>query len=140
MTPEKWKKVLFIAKSVITDEMDDSGNYIGGFEEPIELKLNYQPVKADSSLREFGENKTSMYRAIVHQGTKEFDMFSELEEDTIVAYLNGASPKIKPKWYKGNSEMEESNGDWANYTVYSVRHSNLTKTIYFDKRRSVGVQ
>lgn len=131
MTPNSWKKRLFICKELETEEMDDMGNFIDGYDTPVEIRLNYQPVKAETALKETGQTTESMYRAIVHQGTPEFDLFRVGEDEGALAYLHHASPTTKPKGFKGADIVEPKNGAWANYQVLSIRPSNLTKAIYF---------
>lgn len=139
VTPEQWKKELYISKEIETEELDDFGNKLDGYTEPLLLKLNYQPVKVETALREFGESIYSMYRAIVHIGTAEYDLFNVDEDEGSLAYLNGASPNKKPKWYKGEETVEPKHGHWANYEIFSIRPSNLSKIIYFVQYKPTGV-
>lgn len=131
MTPNAWKKTLFVCKELETEEMDDMGNFIDGYDTPVEIKLNYQPVKAETALKETGETTESMYRAIVHQGTPEFDMFEVGYDEGALVYLHNASPTTQPKGWTGSELIEPKNGAWANYKVFSIRPSNLTKVLYF---------
>lgn len=131
MTPNSWKKTLYICKELETEEMDDMGNYIDGYDTPIRIELNYQPVRSETALKETGVTTESMYRAIVHKGTLEFDMFEVGYDEGTLVYLHSASPNKKPNNYKGDALSEPTNGAWANYKVFSIRPSNLTKTVYF---------
>lgn len=113
--PSEWKKDVYIA-SKLDVELDEEGNEIVIYDEPIPFKFNYQPVSSDADIAEFGENSKMMKKAVIpisYQGRfKEFD----------VAYLDGATPN-----------EEKNYGDNANYRLLPPRDGNSVIIIYFEK-------
>lgn len=113
--PSEWKKDVYIA-SKLDVELDEEGNEIVIYDEPIPFKFNYQPVSSDADIAEFGENSKMMKKAVIpisYQGRfKEFD----------VAYLDGATPN-----------EEKNYGDNANYRLLPPRDGNSVIIIYFER-------
>ena len=113
--PTNWKKDCYIA-SKLDVIVDDDGNEITTYSNPISCKFNYQPVSTDAEIAEFGEKARTMQRAVIPISYK--DNFKEFD----VAYLDGVSPI-----------GEVNNGDNANYILLPPRNGNSVIIIYFEK-------
>lgn len=113
--PGDWKKTLYIASKLRTS-LDDEGNEIVIYEQPIPYKFNYQPVSSDADIAEFGEKSSMMQKAVIPKSYE--GMFKEFD----VAYLEGATPT-----------NERKNGIKANYRLLPPRNGNAVIIIYFEK-------
>lgn len=113
--PSDWKKTLYIASKLKTS-LDDEGNEIVIYDEPIPYKFNYQPISSDAEIAEFGEKSSIMQKAVIPISYK--DMFKAFD----VAYLDGTSPN-----------EEKRNGINANYRLLPPRNGNAVIIIYFEK-------
>ena len=86
IAPETWKKPLYIASKLRVD-VDEEGNEVTVYDEPVAYKFNYQPVTSEADIQEFGENVEKVEKMVIpisYLGSfKEFD----------VAYLDGATPE-----------------------------------------------
>lgn len=133
--PHSWRKELYLSQRDVSGERNHLGDVIEGYGDPIKLQLNYQPLSAESDIREFGESSRSVQKAVIKRGEKGYGMFNEFD----LVYLDGASPDKKPHWEKKNVDKEPSNGDWANYRVAAIKTFNLTQHVYFIKTKKSGV-
>lgn len=133
--PDRWRKTLYLCQRDIDGERNHLGDLVSGYGDPIKLKLNYQPLSAESDIREFGESSRSVQKTVIKRGEKGYGMFNEFD----LVYLDGASPYNKPHWEKANIDKERKNGDWANYRVTAIKTFNLTQHIYFIKTKKSGV-
>lgn len=121
------KRGLYLAKRIGIDQTDDSE--VAVYDEPIYLKVNYNPVQADSDTQAFGERFTQIQKAVVQNDVatnfREFDL----------AYLDGATPFDKPVWFPDEEHTgpEQFPGDYANFRVQSVRFSLNESIIYFER-------
>lgn len=138
MHPRSWKKDLYICFKTGGGE-DEEGRPLPKYHDPTPFLnhkgFNYQPIKEKSDIEMFGASSTGVIKAVIKQNDYAYCLFNE---DSVgsVAYLNEASPYIKPSW--ATSDIESQNGEWANYEVNAVRVLNLTKHIYFVKYKSTG--
>ena len=110
-----YKSKIYIAnkKSSIIDE---DGNEIPQYEEPIAYMFNVQPANKGSDTREFGENVTGLLVAVIPKAKykgkfKEFDL----------VYID-TTP-----------EDEEEHGDNADYRIFAIRSQNVAIRLYFKK-------
>lgn len=133
--PRHWKKKMYLAKLIRTDELDENGNSIEGYADPLELEVNYQPLSDYNDIKEYGESRSSYMKAIVKVGDKAHDKF-DLGD---LVYLDGASPTKKPSWVNTPSESETFNGEYATHVVKQIRNYNLHQHIYFYQFKSTGV-
>lgn len=115
IAPETWRKKLYIASKLRVD-IDEEGNEVNVYDDPVEYSFNYQPVTSEADIQEFGENVGKVEKMVIP--ISYIDSFKEFD----VAYLDGASP-----------EGEEINGINANYTLRSPRIGNNVIVIYMDK-------
>ena len=115
IAPETWKKPLYIASKLRVD-IDEEGNEVNVYDEPVAYNFNYQPVTSEADIQEFGENVEKVEKMVIPISYK--DSFKEFD----VAYLDGATP-----------EGEVVYGSNANYTLRSPRIGNNVIVIYMDK-------
>lgn len=115
MSIKNWKKTIYIASKIGTDE-DDYGNEVIVYDEPLEYKFNVQPLSSDVDLREFGEKASMIQKAVIPIRYK--DYFKEND----IAYLDGVTP-----------ENETSYGENANYKLKPPRNQNMAIVIYFER-------
>ena len=113
---EKWKKKIWIARKIGTEE-NDYGEEISIYAEPEVYMMNVQPISSYPDIQEFGEKAEQVQKAIIEYN-KYFGKFKEFD----LAYLDGASP-----------EGEEVNGENANYRLYPPRNQNKAIQIYFQR-------
>lgn len=115
IAPETWRKPLYIASKLRVD-VDEEGNEVNVYDDPVYYEFNYQPVTSEADIQEFGENVEKVEKMVIpisYLGSfKEFD----------VAYLDGATP-----------EGEQVHGINANYRLRSPRVGNNVIVIYMDK-------
>lgn len=116
-----WDKQIFIAKRKGV-EVDDYGNTVTTYEEPIELYANVQPVSGNTEIMAYGERIFHMYRAMLRMD----EWYGKFDEGDI-AYLDGKTP-----------EGETVHGEFANYRIVSVRNQNLRIAVYFEKLQKGG--
>lgn len=133
--PRHWKKKMFLSKLIRTEELDENGNSIKGYEDPIELEINYQPLSDYNDIKEYGESRSSYMKAIVKVGESGHDKF-DLGD---LVYLDGASPTKKPSWVNTPNDTETFNGEYATHVVKQIRSYNLYQHIYFYQFKSTGV-
>ena len=115
IAPETWRKPLYIA-SKLRVELDEEGNEVNVYDEPIYYEFNYQPVTSEADIQEFGENVEKVEKMVIPISYK--DSFKEFD----VAYLDGATP-----------DGEKVYGHNANYRLRSPRVGNNVIVIYMDK-------
>ena len=115
IAPETWKKPLYIASKLRVD-IDEEGNDIAIYDNPVAYEFNYQPVTSEADIQEFGENVEKVEKMVIPISYK--DSFKEFD----VAYLDGATPT-----------GEVVNGANANYRLRSPRVGNNVIVIYMDK-------
>lgn len=113
--PNDWKKTIYIA-SKLEVQLDDEGNEIAIYGEPMPYEFNYQPTLSDSEIAEFGEDANMMQKAVIPISYK--NQFKEFD----VAYLDGITPN-----------EEARNGINANYRLLPPRNGNAVIIIYFKK-------
>lgn len=115
---KNWNKTCYIASKNENPDVDDYGNEINTYNEPIKYNFNIQPASGDLEIATYGEKVNKVYKAIVPYRYKD-----KIKEGDI-AYLDGASPE---------DEEAGNYGRNGNYTVDSVRPQNLATAIYFKK-------
>lgn len=115
MSIKNWKKTIYIAKKIGTDE-DDYANEIIIYDEPKKYQFNVQPLSSDVDLKEFGEKASMIQKAVIPIKYK--DVFKEND----VAYLEGVSP-VNEIVYGTN----------ANYKLKPPRNQNMAIVIYFER-------
>ena len=113
--PDTWAKKLYIASKTGVD-LDDEGNEISTYSEPIKYMFNYRGIKSNAELVEFGEKASITQRMVIDRKYEGY--FKEFD----VAYLYGATP-----------EGEQVNGDNANYVLLPPRIGNSVIIIYMQK-------
>lgn len=116
----KTKSKIYIAKYLETTQ-DEYLNQVKVYDKPKKYFMNVQPVSIQgqnsSQVEAYGQIINSMKVAVVPKN-KYLGKFKEFD----LVYLEGASP-----------DGEFSNGDNANYRIYSVRNQNSIISIYFEK-------
>ena len=114
--PDNWSKTLYIASYVGEPSLDDEGNEVREYLEPVEYKFNYQPVTSYLDVQTFGKDSTITKKMVIpveYAGRfKAYDL----------AYLDGATP-----------EGEEKHGDNANYILLDPKVGNSVVVIYCQK-------
>lgn len=109
-------KPLYFAR-FISQEIT-SGYPLETFEEPIELKYNYQPISDNLDFVMFGEKASQMQKMIVSNIPTHKALFVKRSR----AYLDGATPT-----------GEKVNGANATHRVVGVRIYNQSIHVYFEK-------
>ena len=114
--PDNWAKTLYIASYVGEPSLDDEGNEVRNYNEPVEYKFNYQPLTSYNDIQAFGKDATITKKMVIpieYAGRfKEYDL----------AYLDGATP-----------DEEENHGDNANYVLLPPKEGNSVIIIYCQK-------
>ena len=118
-----WKKVCYIRKNLNSDvenvQLDEYGNEIQNYGEPIQYLLNYQPVtnNADEAvLKPYGVTLEGTVKALMdikHDG--ELGRYD-------LAYL-----------YNANPNNESYDGENANYRVITAIPQNMKILVYFER-------
>ena len=118
-----WSKVCYIRKKITSDgedvTIDEYGNEIAKYGEPVRYILNYQPVTNDADeaiLKPYGVTLEGTVKALMdikHEG--------ELNKYDL-AYLYDAKPN-----------NEEYDGQYANYRVITAIPQNMKILIYFER-------
>lgn len=118
-------KEIYIASAVEEEQsINDDGDTIKVYEEPVKYNFNVQPISGFAQQRDYGQVETQMQRAIIYYGRQpneipiHFDMFKVYD----LAYLDGATPV-----------GETFNGQNANYRIRSVRNQNKRIVLDFEK-------
>lgn len=109
-----WTKKIWIAKR-IPNQVDKYGR--PAYERPVAYYWNVQPVSSEDELLEFGQNASSVQKALIEY-EKYFGQFKEFD----LAYLDGANPT-----------GEKVYGSKANYRLCPPRNQNKCIRIYFEK-------
>lgn len=115
---KNWDKVCYIS-SKLPSTIDEYGNELDLYDEPIKYKFNYQPVTDNreyASLEADGINVNGLQRALLD--LKYLDKIKVYD----LAYLNEASP-----------EDETYNGEKANYRVVRFIPQNVKILVYFER-------
>lgn len=118
-----WNKVCYIRKRITSDEsgitIDEYGNEIQNYDEPVKYIFNYQPVTNDADeaiLKPYGVTLEGTVKALLdikyEGGLSKYDL----------AYLYGASP-----------ENESFDGENANYRVITSIPQNTKILVYFER-------
>ena len=120
---KNWNKVCYIRKRITSDEsgitIDDYGNEIQNYEEPVKYRFNYQPVTNDADeaiLKPYGVTLEGTVKALV-----DIKYNGQLNKYDLV-YLYGASP-----------ENENYAGENANYRVITSVPQNMKILVYFER-------
>ena len=120
---KNWNKVCYIRKRITSDEsgitIDDYGNEIQNYEEPVKYRFNYQPVTNDADeaiLKPYGVTLEGTVKALV-----DIKYNGQLNKYDLV-YLYGATP-----------ENENYAGENANYRVITSVPQNMKILVYFER-------
>lgn len=118
-----WNKVCYIRKRITSDDsgiiVDEYGNEIQQYDEPVKYRFNYQPVTNDADeaiLKPYGVTLEGTVKALV-----DIKYNGQLNKYDLV-YLYGASP-----------ENETYNGENANYRVITSVPQNMKILVYFER-------
>ena len=120
---KNWNKVCYIRKRITSDEseitIDEYGNEIQNYEEPVKYRFNYQPVTNDADeaiLKPYGVTLEGTVKALV-----DIKYNGQLNKYDLV-YLYGATP-----------ENENYAGENANYRVITSVPQNMKILVYFER-------
>ena len=139
MSHTHWGKPMYLAIKSATTEVDDYGKPIVGYATPVEMQLNYQPIKAEEKAELFGNNVEAEQKAVILIDNPLYNPFIDGIEGSI-AYLNGASPLVKPYWDNDTTgDVEPRNGYWGNYEITGILVGNLAKRVFFKRTKTTGV-
>ena len=118
-------KEIYIASAIEEEqEINEDGDTIKEYEEPVKYNFNVQPISGFVQQKEYGQTETQIQRAIIYYGRqpneieKYFNMFKVYD----LAYLDGATPN-----------GETRHGENANYRIRSVRNQNKRIVLDFEK-------
>ena len=118
MSRSKWKKKSLYIASFIEDSLDDYGNKITIYTEPVFVgEENMQPLSGSTDIEEYGNKVSKMQKVLL-----DYDKYLGKFKENDLAYIEDTTP-----------EGEEVYGDNANYKVDSVRNQNRKIAIYFEK-------
>ncbi len=118
MSRSKWKKKSLYIASFIEDSLDDCGNTISTYDEPVFIGLeNIQPLSGSTDIEEYGNKVSKMQKVLL-----DYDKYLGKFKENDLAYIEDVTP-----------EGEEVYGDNANYRIDSVRSQNRKIAIYFEK-------
>ena len=120
---KNWNKVCYIRKRITSDDsgiiVDEYGNEIQQYDEPVKYRFNYQPVTNDADeaiLKPYGVTLEGTVKALV-----DIKYNGQLNKYDLV-YLYGASP-----------ENENYAGENANYRVITSVPQNMKILVYFER-------
>lgn len=118
-----WNKVCYIRKRLTSDEtgitVDEYGNEIQNYDDPVEYRFNYQPVTNDADkafLKPYGVTLEGTVKALV-----DIKYEGQINRYDLV-YLYGASP-----------DNETYNGENANYRVITSVPQNMKILVYLER-------
>ena len=114
-------------KIYLCKRLNNPNEEIGGYDTPVEYWINYQPVQGFTSVMQYGERVSKMFRAIVR-----FDIFKGVFKEGDLVYLCGKANEDGQNPQTDNPDYV--NGQDANAKVYSVRNQNLAIAVTFEKR------
>ena len=118
MSRSKWKKKSLYIASFIEDSLDDYGNKITIYDEPVFVgEENIQPLSGSTDIEEYGNKVSKMQKVLL-----DYDKYLGKFKENDLAYIEDTTP-----------EGEEVFGDNANYRIDSVRNQNRKIAIYFEK-------
>lgn len=118
MSRIKWKKKSLYIASFVEDSLDDYGNKIVIYSEPVFVgKENIQSLSGSTDIEEYGNKVSKMQKVLL-----DYDKYIGKFKENDLAYIEDVMP-----------EGEEVYGDNANYRIDSVRNQNRKIAIYFEK-------
>lgn len=118
MSRSKWRKKSLYIASLLEDDLDEHGNTISTYGEPVFIGLeNIQPLSGSTDIEEYGNKVSKMQKVLL-----DYDKYLRKFKENDLAYIEDVTP-----------EGEEVYGDNANYRIDSVRNQNRKITIYFEK-------
>lgn len=118
MSRSKWKKKSLYIASLLEDDLDEHGNTISTYDEPVFIGLeNIQSLNGSTDVEEYGNKVSKMQKVLL-----DYDKYIGKFKENDLAYIEDATPK-----------GEEVYGDNANYCINSVRNQNRKIAIYFEK-------
>ena len=144
MTPQFFKRDMYLAKQGTSREFDDDGNPIDNYQEPIPFLgrdgVNYQPLTAETDIQRYGTASQEIIKAVIMNTDKAYSYFDEDSVGDLV-YLFGASPYKQPSWDRESMEVFDDyyEGDihiraFGNQEVLieMVRHSSRGKELIIE--------
>ena len=118
MSRSKWKKKSLYIASFLNDDMDEFGQTIATYDEPVFIGLeNIQPLSGSTDIEEYGNKVSKMQKVLL-----DYDKYLGKFKENDLAYIEDTT-----------LEGEEVFGDNANYRIDSVRNQNRKIAIYFEK-------
>ena len=112
---KNWKKIIYIASKIGT-LLDDNGNEFTTYDVPKLYKFNVQPINSNVDLVEFGEKASMIQKAVIPIKYKNYFKENDL------AYLDEVIPNLN-----------DVNGENANYRLYPPRNQNKVIVLYFER-------
>lgn len=142
VTPQFFKKDLYLSIKSNDDEYDENGRPLQAFLEPIPFLgtngINYQYLQSESDIATFGERSQDIVKAVILNTDKAYDYFMDDDLVGSVVYLYGASPTKKPKWEVNDVDREIENGQWANFRVDSIQPMQQHVNVFFERNKRTG--
>lgn len=118
-----WKKKSLYIASFLNDDMDDYGQTIATYDEPVFIGVeNIQPLSGSTDIEEYGNKVIKMQKVLL-----DYDKYLNKFKENDLAYIEVDKTVI-------DKEIENKTyGDNANYRIDSVRNQNRKIAIYFEK-------
>lgn len=112
----KPKSKIYVCKK-LQSIIDDDGNEITQYDEPIKYYFNVQPRKVKSYTEGFGQDINAEYKIVIPQKNKYIDDFKEFDK----------------VYFMKEPLEDEDNGESANYYISAIEVQNVVLELYIKK-------